>query len=84
MPLFSICRIQAQDIPAQLDKLFKEVSTDPQMHFNGVVLIADKDHIIYQNAQGYRDLNDHRLNSLTTCFQLASLSKIFTAVAVMQ
>ncbi len=74
----------AQDTSAQLDKLFLEVTSNPDYHFNGVVLVADGDKIIYQNATGYADLSNQQKNSIQTRFQLASLSKVFTATAVMQ
>jgi CubicO group peptidase (beta-lactamase class C family) len=75
---------QAQSVPAQLDILFHQVGTDPQIRFNGVVLVAGKDGIIYQNANGLSNISIQQKNSLQTRFQLASLSKVFTAVAVMQ
>lgn len=74
----------AQNTTAQLDKLFIEVTSDPGYHFNGAVLVADGDKIIYQNAIGYADINNQQKNSIHTRFQLASLSKVFTAVAIMQ
>ena len=74
----------AQNIPARLDKMFTDVTSDPGYHFNGVVLVADGDKIIYQNATGYADLSKKQKNSIQTRFQLASLSKVFTATAVMQ
>ena len=74
----------AQNTAAQLDKLFLEVTSNPDYHFNGVVLVADGDKIIYQNATGYADLSNQQKNSIQTRFQLASLSKVFTATAVMQ
>ena len=74
----------AQNTAAQLDKLFLEVTSNPDYHFNGVVLVADGDKIIYQNATGYADISNQQKNSIQTRFQLASLSKVFTATAVMQ
>ena len=38
----TIQALHAQSIPAQLDSLFHQVSTDPQIRFNGVVLVAEK------------------------------------------
>ena len=76
--------LSAQNTPVQLDKLFREVTSDPGYHFNGAVLVADGDKIIYQNATGYADLSNQQKNSIQTRFQLASLSKVFTATAVMQ
>jgi CubicO group peptidase (beta-lactamase class C family) len=74
----------SQSIPSQLDILFHQVSTDPQIRFNGVVLVAGKDSIIYQNAIGFSNISIQRKNSIQTRFQLASLSKLFTAIAIMQ
>jgi CubicO group peptidase (beta-lactamase class C family) len=82
--LLSFGSLSAQNTPAQLDKLFLEVTGDPGYHFNGAVLVADGDKIIYQNAIGYADLSSQQKNSIQTRFQLASLSKVFTATAVMQ
>ncbi len=50
--------------------------------FNGNVLIAQKGVIIYQNSFGFA--NDSIKNNLQSKFQLASLSKTFTAIAVMK
>jgi CubicO group peptidase (beta-lactamase class C family) len=50
--------------------------------FNGNVLIAQKGVIIYQNSFGFA--NDSIKNILQSKFQLASLSKTFTAIAVMK
>jgi CubicO group peptidase (beta-lactamase class C family) len=49
---------------------------------NGNVLIAQKDIILYQGAFGFE--KDSILNSKDSKFQLASLSKTFTAVATMK
>lgn len=50
--------------------------------FNGNVLVAQKGVIVYQNAFGFA--TDTIKNNLQSKFQLASLSKTFTAVAVMK
>jgi CubicO group peptidase (beta-lactamase class C family) len=49
---------------------------------NGNILIAQKDIILYQGAFGFE--KDSILNSKDSKFQLASLSKTFTAVATMK
>jgi CubicO group peptidase (beta-lactamase class C family) len=82
--LLTVHILQAQGLPAQLDILFRQVSTDPQIRFNGVVLVAGKDSIIYQNAAGFSNISIQQKNSVQTRFQLASLSKVFTATAIMQ
>ena len=81
---FSTHILCAQNIPGELDRLFLRISTDPQIRFNGVVLVAENDKIIYQNAVGFSNMGIQQKNTPETRFQLASLSKVFTATAVMQ
>jgi CubicO group peptidase (beta-lactamase class C family) len=57
-----------------------------QVPFNGCVYIEQKGVVLYHKCMGYDCLNCHQKNILTdtTLFQLASLSKTFTAVAILQ
>jgi CubicO group peptidase (beta-lactamase class C family) len=83
--LISGIRASAQgDVSKRLDDLFKEVISDPAMHFNGTVLVAENGHIIYDHSIGFADIDKKVLNGASTHFQLASLSKVFTAIAVIQ
>jgi CubicO group peptidase (beta-lactamase class C family) len=75
---------KAQTNIQRLDSLFNAVKKDPDMHFNGTVLVADHGKIIYKNSAGYADIIKKRINTDTTRFSLASLSKVFTCVAIMQ
>lgn len=52
--------------------------------FSGVVLVARDGAPIYQKAVGLADREHSRANTLDTRFSLASLTKMFTAVAVLQ
>ena len=51
--------------------------------FNGNVLIAEKGKPIYQAALGYADYNSKRMLNDSSAFELASLSKQFTAMGIM-
>ncbi len=51
--------------------------------FNGSVLIGFKDYILYQNAMGLASLRQRNLLTEETPFQLASVSKSFTALSVL-
>lgn len=51
--------------------------------FNGSVLIGYKDYILYQNAMGLASLRQRNLLTEETPFQLASVSKSFTALSVL-
>lgn len=52
--------------------------------FNGSILVAEQGKIIYQKSVGYADASRHLKNTDTTHFNLASLSKPFTAIAILQ
>lgn len=51
--------------------------------FSGVLLVADYGNIIYEKAAGYSDYRDKSPLTTHSVFQLASVSKMFTAAAVM-
>lgn len=51
--------------------------------FNGTVLVARRGMIIYRKAYGYADFRDKSPLTEATPFQLASISKTFTATAVL-
>jgi N-acyl-D-amino-acid deacylase len=80
MPLFSEPAVK--DAPAeQLDELIRFYYDHGE--FNGCILIAQNGEIIYEKAFGYCDYT--RSERLTTNFQfrIASISKQFTAMAIM-
>jgi CubicO group peptidase (beta-lactamase class C family) len=47
-------------------------------------LVAENGKIIYQKSFGYADIQNKILNTPNTLFQIASVSKLFTAIAVLQ
>lgn len=53
-------------------------------NFNGAILIGQKDSVLYKRTYGYANIRTKELNTDTTAFQLASVSKQFTAVAILQ
>ena len=67
---------------AELDKKFKRLVK--LTGFNGTVLYAEKGKIILQRAYGYKNVR-HKKEELVTsdAFQLASISKMFSAMAIM-
>ena len=52
--------------------------------FNGSLLIAEEGRIVYERSFGYLDRTRHIPNSDTAVVNLASLSKPFTSLAVLQ
>lgn len=73
--------IHATEKTYSLDTLFKKKAKS--QGFNGAVLIAQKGVILYQNVFGYANLNTKDSLTLNSAFQLASISKTFTATAVL-
>jgi CubicO group peptidase (beta-lactamase class C family) len=72
----------SQTIPVRLDSFFTELNKNGDI--NGSVLIAEKGDILYQKSFGYADVQNKIANTENTLFQLASVSKTFTSVAVLQ
>ncbi len=52
--------------------------------FNGVVLIADKDNIVYWKSFGYDDINSKTVLDKRAVFRIGSITKQLTAVAVLK
>jgi CubicO group peptidase (beta-lactamase class C family) len=62
--------------------LAEELSNNDQ--FSGTVLIAKANKIIYQKAAGFSDKEQKRKNNINTKFNLASMNKMFTGIAIAQ
>lgn len=66
---------------AKIEKLMQH-SYENDM-FNGVILVTQNSKPIYKNAFGFADKNNNRMLNESSVFYLASVSKQFTAMAVM-
>lgn len=81
--LFSIAvsvNAQDQNKAAKFDSLFTKKYNDKT--FNGNVLIAEKGKIVFQKSFGVADYKTQSLLNNTTVFELASVSKPFTAMGI--
>ena len=65
-----------------LDARLKELAG--RGRFSGVVLLARGDEILFRKAYGLASREYGAANTPATCFNLASVGKMFTAVAVMK
>jgi CubicO group peptidase (beta-lactamase class C family) len=72
----------AQKPAAAVDSLLTRLHLE--QGFDGNVLIADHGHIIYQRSFGLANAANGQPLTKDNLFNLASVSKIFTAIAVMQ
>jgi CubicO group peptidase (beta-lactamase class C family) len=74
-------QIHASKKNLSLDTLF--IKKAKKQGFNGAVLIAQKGVTLYQGIFGYANLSQKDSLTLNSSFQLASISKTFTATAAL-
>lgn len=66
---------------AEIEKVMKNANS--KYHFNGSVLIGIKDKIIFNRCYGLANFDKKDTLTTSSIFQLASLSKQFTAMGIM-
>ncbi len=67
----------------EIDQFFTSLAQKNQ--FSGAVLISYNEHVLYRKAFGYQDIKHHKKPlQINSVFQLASVSKQFTAAAIMK
>ncbi|RNI30260.1 class A beta-lactamase-related serine hydrolase [Rufibacter immobilis] len=71
----------ARQLALKLDSVFKYFHK--RRGFNGTVLVTKYDQVIYKGAFGMADFYKRDSLTVETAFQLASVSKQFTAMAIM-
>lgn len=78
---YDIHQLYAEEKGAELAKRFKRLNK--RGVFNGTVLYAENGREIYKGAFGYEDFRKKDSMDVDDAFQLASVSKMFTAYAIM-
>jgi CubicO group peptidase (beta-lactamase class C family) len=66
----------------ELDSLFETLHKEGVL--NGCILVAEEGKPVYQKTFGYANFETKQLLNNQTVFELASVSKQFTAMAIMQ
>jgi CubicO group peptidase (beta-lactamase class C family) len=79
--LFSLFVTTAQNKSAELDKLMNQAHANGV--FNGSLLVAENGKVIYRKAFGYANKETKQVLKPEFCFDLASVSKQFTAMGIM-
>ncbi|NQY30236.1 MAG: beta-lactamase family protein [Flavobacteriaceae bacterium] len=72
---------ETQKVSNKLDLLLQRINK--RHDFHGSLLVAKNGKIIYSNQVGYKDFRKKELLDEKSVFQLASVSKQFTAAAIM-
>jgi membrane dipeptidase len=83
--LFLLCPalpLLAQSLSTRLDSLVGSEAADGS--FNGSALVAWHDKILLDKGYGFRNVRDKTPNDPQTIFQIASITKQFTAVVVLR
>ena len=70
------------DLHTQLDPYFAARAAKDQ--FSGVVLITQSDTVLFSGTYGYASRAWKLPNKLETRFDTASITKLFTSVAILQ
>ena len=78
---YRISDLYLDDYANYLSKRFKQLNK--RGVFNGTVLYAEHGEVVFKGAYGYADFRKKDSLSLQSAFQLASVSKMFTAAAIM-
>lgn len=64
-----------------IDRLLRTL--DEKGKFNGVVLVSEHSKVIYKKGFGYANYEEKKPNTVQSCFRLGSITKQFTAMAIM-
>jgi CubicO group peptidase (beta-lactamase class C family) len=72
---------RTEKVSHKLDSLLKRINK--RHDFHGSILIAKNDTVVYHNQVGYADFRKKTPVTESSVFQLASVSKQFTAAAIM-
>lgn len=78
---FNIHKLYAEKKSKELDSIFSKYSKSGS--FNGTVLYGEHGLEIFKKSYGYSDFKEKTPLSTSSEFQLASVSKMFTAAAIM-
>ncbi len=72
----------SKDKVQEIDNVVKTIYNNGQ--FSGIVLVSVKGDVIYRNAVGYANLEDSIPNTIDTKFRIASFTKPFTSMLILQ
>ncbi|WP_411972830.1 serine hydrolase domain-containing protein [Sphingobacterium sp. Lzh-3] len=74
--------VTAQTVQERLDSLFQSLNTDGEL--SGAFLIVDSGQVVFEKYLGFQDASKTKRITSNSRFELASVSKQFTAMAIMQ
>ncbi|MBN1471587.1 MAG: beta-lactamase family protein [Syntrophaceae bacterium] len=72
----------SMDKVEEIDRVVQTLYENGQ--FSGAVLVSVNSEVVYKNAVGYADIEEGILNTCDTKFRIASFTKPFTAMLILQ
>jgi CubicO group peptidase (beta-lactamase class C family) len=79
----NVAQLASQPLSSAVDNIAKYTNRVAQRDmFSGAILLAKKDKVLWQDAFGQASKRFDVANTLDTRFELASVSKLFTGVAI--
>lgn len=72
----------SENMEEEIDKVINTLSENGQ--FSGAVLVSIKGEIVYKKGVGFANIEDSILNTCETKFRIASFTKPFTAMLILQ
>lgn len=80
--LFNVFLVRGQHIPHELDSIFESLNEDGEL--SGAFIVVDSGEVIFEKYIGFEDAAKQNRITPESRFELASVSKPFTAMAIMQ
>ncbi|MGY5879647.1 MAG: serine hydrolase domain-containing protein [Candidatus Thorarchaeota archaeon] len=74
--------MMSEFIEKEFESIFKDLVDADK--FSGVVLVAKEGHVIFERAYGYACKNFEVPNQMDTIFNIGSLNKVITKIAILQ
>ena len=81
--IFLSFNLSAQDYLKKIEELLK-ANVNSTKPFSGSILVAKKGKVIYRGAFGLADLTTERENTIDSKYFIGSITKLYTAVAILQ
>lgn len=82
LPLLVSAQTANPDIKSNFDALISEAGI--KQVFSGNVLVVKDNKILYEKSTGKADIDNHVPNTISTSFQIGSITKIFTKIIILQ
>ncbi len=80
--LFASCKLGSDNKIPEVENQMEQIAANDG--FSGTVLVAKNENILFEKSYGYANLAHRVPNKINTKFGIASMGKMFTAVAIMQ